>query len=274
MRRILRTCISIWGLIVTSGICAPLFVSPLAAQQSGNASYAASRSSSPSTGEDASALPDAPVPNISPAAGSTAGPENSAPGTPSTASISTETGDPINSETVAPTTFPFHERLTIYVHSFITPESLVAPLVGAGLSQAEGTPREWGGGGAGFGKRLASSYGQNAIARTIEFGVATLDHEDPRYHPSDEKGFWPRTRHAIVATFVSPTTSGGSEPAYSRFAGVYGAAFIANSWEPPSQNSAVHGLERGSLSMLSRVGWNVFKEFWPSIRGPIHLGHN
>jgi hypothetical protein len=221
---------------------------------------------------DPSTLPDAPVPNVAQLDDTASPRATSAAVAPATEASAAS--DPVNTQIVAPTTFPFHERLTIYTHSFITPESLVGPLVGAGIAQAEDTPGEWGRGGAGFGKRLASSYGQNAIARSIEFGVATLDHEDPRYHPSDQKGFWPRTRHAIVATFVSPTTSGGSEPAYSRFAGVYGAAFIANAWEPPSQDSAVHGLERGSLSLLSRMGWNVFKEFWPSIRGPIHLGHD
>jgi hypothetical protein len=277
MRRLSRKCILILGLIMASGVCAPIFTWPLAAQQSVAATFATPGLSSLSSGEDVSALPDAPVPNIPPAASTAARRENSELAAPSATSIPSdlsEAGDPVNTETVAPTTFPFHERLTIYLHSFTTPESLIAPLMGAGISQAEGTPREWGGGMEGFGRRLASSYGRNAISRTIMLGVATLDHEDPRYHPSDQKGFWPRTRHAIVATFVSPTTSGGSEPAYSRFAGAYGAAFIANAWEPPSENSARHALERGSISLVSSIGWNVFKEFWPSIRGPIHLGRN
>ncbi len=277
MRRISRQCMLSLGLIMTWGVCTPLFISPLVAQQSAAATFATPALSSPSSNGDVSALPDAPVPNISTAASSAtrlnnselaARPATSIPSDPS------EAGDPVNTETVAPTTFPFHERLTIYVHSFTTPESLISPLMGAGISQAEGTPREWGGGMAGFGKRMASAYGRNAISRTIMLGVATVDHEDPRYHPSDQKGFWPRTRHAIVSTFVSPTTSGGSEPAYSRFAGAYGAAFIANAWEPPSEDSARHALERGSISLVSSIGWNVFKEFWPSIRSPIHLGHN
>jgi hypothetical protein len=309
MLRISKQFALAFGLLTASGTCAPFFSSPLAAQQSAEAAFTTPdisarnqiaenrevtgtrKASNLSPEADSSTLPDAPVPNIAQAAdaspqgastvpASAPAPATSASPLPDSAIAAPVTAtapaanDPVNMPIVAPTTFPFHERVTIYTHSFLTPESLVAPLVAAGISQAEDTPHEWGRGGTGFGRRVASSYGQNAIARTIEFGVATLDHEDPRYHPSDQTGIWPRTRHAIVATFVSPTTSGGSEPAYSRFAGVYGAAFIANAWEPPSQDSAVHGLERGSLSLLSRVGWNVFKEFWPSIRGPIHLGHN
>jgi len=309
MLRISKQFALAFGLLAASGVCALFFTSPLAAQQAAEANFTTAdisarnptaenndvtsmrKASNRSSEAGVSALPDAPVPNIaqgadaSPQGASTVPAPASAPATSASplggsaapapvTSTATAANDPVNTPIVAPTTFPFHERLTIYTHSFLTLESLVSPLMAAGISQAEDTPHEWGRGGTGFGRRVASSYGQNAIARTIEFGVATLDHEDPRYHPSDQTGIWPRTRHAIVATFVSPTTSGGSEPAYSRFAGVYGAAFIANAWEPPSQDSAVHGLERGSLSLLSRVGWNVFKEFWPSIRGPIHLGHN
>jgi hypothetical protein len=70
-----------------------------------------------------------------------------------------------------------------------------------------------------------------------------------------------------VGTFVSRTPTGGSMPAFSRFVGVYSAGFIANAWEPRSQNDTGHALERGSTALLSSVGWHVFEEFWPDIRG-------
>jgi hypothetical protein len=59
-------------------------------------------------------------------------------------------------------------------------------------------------------------------------------------------------------------------PAFSRFAGAYGAGFIADAWEPRSQNDASHALERGSTALLSSVGWHIFEEFWPDIRGAFH----
>ena len=115
-----------------------------------------------------------------------------------------------------------------------------------------------------------SGYGRSVIGRTIGFGVAAVDHEDPRFVPSNEKGIWRRTRHAVVGTFVSRTGSGGTMPAYSRFAGVYGAGFIANAWEPPSQDHVHEALEPGSTALLSSVGWHVFEEFWPDIRNVFH----
>jgi len=164
----------------------------------------------------------------------------------------------------------FSERLKIYERSFIQPEGLIGPALGAGIGQWRDTPPEWGQGADAYGKRFASGFGRSVISRTIALGVATADHEDTRFFPSNETGVWRRTRHAIAGTFVSRTPSGGSMPAFSRFAGAYGAGFIANAWEPRSQNDAGHALERGSTALLSSVGWHIFEEFWPDIRGAFH----
>lgn len=138
------------------------------------------------------------------------------------------------------------------------------------LVNGRDTPPEWGQGADAYGIRFASGFGRSVISRTIAFGVAAVDREDPRFVPSNESGIWRRTRHAIVGTFVSRTPTGGSMPAFSRFVGVYSAGFIANAWEPRSQNDTGHALERGSTALLSSVGWHVFEEFWPDIRGAFH----
>jgi hypothetical protein len=165
-----------------------------------------------------------------------------------------------------PTTLTFDERIRIYRRSFTDPENLIGPAVGAGIRQLHNSPVEWGQGAGGFGRRLASGYGQSAVARTIAFGVGAAADEDSRFVPSNQTGIWRRTRYAVVGTFVSRTRSGRKMPAISRFAGAYGAAFVANAWEPPSQNSATDALKRGSTALLSSVGWHVLKEFWPDIR--------
>jgi hypothetical protein len=179
---------------------------------------------------------------------------------------------PTNS-VVIPATLTFGERLRIYEHSFVTPESLIGPALGAAVGQAKNTPPEWGQGASGYGTRLGSAYGRSVIARTVALGVATVDREDSRFQPSHETGVWRRTKHAVVGTFVSRTPSGGQMPAISRLVGVYSAAFIANAWEPPSQDSSTKAWERGSTALASSVGWHVFEEFWPDIRDALHLHH-
>lgn len=197
---------------------------------------------------------------------------------PSAATIQQDDSTPSASTSEAPIDAPvipaqpltFGERVKIYERSFIHPENLIGPALGAGIGQWRDTPPEWGQGADAYGIRFASGFGRSVISRTIAFGVAAVDREDPRFVPSNESGIWRRTRHAIVGTFVSRTPSGGSMPAFSRFAGVYSAGFIANAWEPRSQNDAGHALERGSTALLSSVGWHIFEEFWPDIRGAFH----
>lgn len=165
----------------------------------------------------------------------------------------------------------FSERLQIYRHSITGFEIVTGPLLGASVNQARNEPPEWGQGGDSFAVRFASGYGRSLISRTIRFGVAAADHEDPRFYASDEKGFWRRTKFAVVHVFVAHTDSGGELPAFSRFAGTYGAAFISNEWYPASRANATHALLRGTTALSASVAWNVFREFWPDIRS--HVRH-
>jgi len=173
----------------------------------------------------------------------------------------------------APSTLPLQarrismpERFQIYRRSVFNPDSLLAPAFGAAVAQANNEPPEWGQGASGYGTRLASGYGRLVINRTIRFGVAALDHEDPRFSYSNEAGFWRRFRYASIHYVVARTDGGKRIPAFSRFAGTYGAAFIANEWYPESRANTGHALMRGSTALAAGWGWNVFREFWPDIK--------
>jgi hypothetical protein len=162
------------------------------------------------------------------------------------------------------------ERFRIYRLSIFNPDSAMAPAFGAALAQANNEPPEWGQGATGYSTRLASGYGRMVINRSIRFGVAALDHEDPRFAYSNEAGFWRRFRYASTHFVMARTDSGGRMPAFSRFAGTYGAAFIANAWYPESRANTGHALMRGSTALAAGYAWNVFREFWPDIQKAIH----
>ena len=155
------------------------------------------------------------------------------------------------------------ERFRIYRTSLLRPYTVVGPAFGAGIGQWEDEPPEWGQGGEGYARRFASGMARSVISESIRFGVAAIDGEDPRYHRSQEIGFWNRTRHVFVETFTSRTANGTRIPAYSRFAGTYGAAFIANTWYPDSRATAGYALRRGSTALASSLGLHMFEEFVP-----------
>ena len=160
-------------------------------------------------------------------------------------------------------TLTFDDRFRIYAHALIRPYTLLGPALGAGIGQWEVEPPEWGPGADGYARRFASGVGRSVISETIRFGVAAADGEDPRYHRSQDSGVWKRTEHVIAETFTSQTEKGTRIPAYSRFAGTYGAAFISNAWYPDSRATAGYALRRGSTALASSLGFHLFEEFVP-----------
>ena len=166
------------------------------------------------------------------------------------------------------------DRFHIYRQSILSPYTLLGPALGAGIGQWEDEPPEWGEGSKGYARRLASGVGRHLIAETIRFGVAAADTEDSRYHPSEESGLWHRTRHVMVETFTSKTAGGTRIPAYSRFVGTYGAAFISNLWYPESRSTAGWALRRGSTGLGSILGFNLFQEFAPrKLENALHISN-
>ncbi len=133
----------------------------------------------------------------------------------------------------------------------------------AAINQGRNYPSEWGQGWDAFGVRIASQLGQQLVREQLEFGVWAVDHEDPRWHRSGLTGVWPRTRYAIVHTFIAKSDSGTTMPAYSRFVGDYGAGFISRRWYPDRFHTVGQGLEAGTISLGFDVGMNVVREFWP-----------
>jgi hypothetical protein len=168
-----------------------------------------------------------------------------------------------------PHSFTFAERTHAYARSIFSVESIIGPAFGAGIGQWQDEPPGWGGGAEAYGKRFGSDIARRTISETVTFGFAAADGEDPRYFLSEDRGVWARTRHAVVSTVVSPTSRGTRIPAFSRFVGVYGAAFISNTWYPDNRATAGDAARRGSMALAGDVALHLFREFAPFHR-PAH----
>jgi hypothetical protein len=162
--------------------------------------------------------------------------------------------------------FTFGERAHAYARAVFSPVTIIGPAFAAGIDQAQDEPPRWGGGAEAFGKRYGSAAARRVMAETVIFGFAAADGEDPRYFPSEDRRAWARARHAIVSTFVSPTSHGVTIPAFSRFVGVYGAAFISNTWYPDNRATAGNAAVRGTWGMVGSLGLRLASEFVPLFR--------
>ena len=141
--------------------------------------------------------------------------------------------------------------------------------VGAAIQHARNSPHEWGGGVSGFGKRLGSAIGQHVVKNTIQFGVASVRHEELGYRPSGKHGFGPRMKYALVSTVVTrKTTTGKRTPALGRISGNFGSGLVSRVWQPARLRTVGSGLATGGIMLGADAGTHVVKEFWPEIRHP------
>jgi hypothetical protein len=154
-------------------------------------------------------------------------------------------------------------------HVFAGPGPVTKAAAGAGISQAKGTPYEWGGGMKGYARRLGSGFGKHIVKSSIHFGVARLRHEELHYRPSGKQGFKPRLKYALLSTVITrKTTTGNRTVAMGEISSVIGSGLISRLWQPASLHTLASGFGSAGISFGADAGYNVVREFWPEIRHP------
>ncbi len=134
------------------------------------------------------------------------------------------------------------------------------------LDQATGSPKQWGGGFAGFGRRVASRTASNIVQGTIRAPLAAALHEDVRFIYSGQHGAVRRTWHAVEYSFLTFNNQGAPTPNISKLVGYYSSTAISTMWHPPSKTSLlrytfINGSEQVGLS----VPINILQEYWPDL---------
>ena len=157
-------------------------------------------------------------------------------------------------------THPYRKH---WKHSTVGKGALGGVAAKAGVGQLRGSPRNYGGGAAGFGKRLGGGLATNAVKTTVEHTVAARLHEDLHYHPSNKKGVAPRLGYALKSTVVTRNTrSGKRRPAVGRISGHAAAGAVSE--------AALHagsGASTAGIGLGAEAGANVAREFWPRHKG-------
>jgi hypothetical protein len=162
------------------------------------------------------------------------------------------------------------EKFHHYLRTTYGPGSLAYTAFTAGISQANGSVNQWGGGMEGYGKRFASSLGQKAVSRSVWQGLGYLMHEDPRYFRSDRSGIWNRSFYAATQSLISHKDSGGTRIGYTKLIGAFSGGTVARQWYPDSYHTTGDYLSAGAISVGWNMARNVFSEFWPDIRKWLH----
>ena len=157
------------------------------------------------------------------------------------------------------------ERAREYLKQLINPFSFVESGASAGWGQLRNKPEAWKQGGAGYGRRYASAFGQHVVENTLQFGLASVLHEDNRYRPSGEQAFGPRLTYALESTVESHDEQGNRHISYSRIFGLAGASMISRLWQPHGTEGVGKGAENFAVSVALSAGLNVAREFVPRL---------
>ena len=158
------------------------------------------------------------------------------------------------------------ERFSNYLVGIAGPESILRAAASAGISQANNTPKEWGGGAQAYGERVGSAFAQHVIRGTLQYGASAALHEDNRYFFSGQTGFFRRTKYAIASTLLARHDNGNRAFSFSHVGSAAGAAFISREWQPRSTTSAGDGAVSFGINMGADMAFNVVREFWPGMK--------
>jgi hypothetical protein len=151
-----------------------------------------------------------------------------------------------------------------YVRRTFSPGAVARAGVGAAVGQARNSPREWGQGAAGFGKRWSSAFGSHVVKNSIQFPVASLRHEALGYQPSHKHGFGPRLGYALESTVITHRTNTGRRTiAAGEISGAVGSGLISRLWQPARLHTLASGFSSAGITLGADAGLNVAREFWP-----------
>jgi len=162
------------------------------------------------------------------------------------------------------------ERFSNYLVGIAGPESILRAAASAGISQANNTPKEWGGGADAYGERVGNAFAQHVIRGTLQYGASAALHEDNRYFVSGQTGFFRRTKYAIASTLLARHDDGSRSFSFSHVGSAAGAAFISREWQPRSRTTAGDGAVTFGVNMGVDMAFNVFREFWPGMKSHFH----
>jgi hypothetical protein len=150
----------------------------------------------------------------------------------------------------------------------------LSPIVNALLlDQANGAPRQWGGGFPGFGRRLASRAGNAVLQGTFQAPLAALLHEDVRYIPTSHHSFQRRAIHAVLYSFLTYNDKGHPTLNIANLTAFYASTAVTTAWLPGVGNAARYTFINASEQVALSFPLNVVQEFWPEIRRHVFHRH-
>jgi hypothetical protein len=164
-------------------------------------------------------------------------------------------------------------KFTLFLRQNFDYGSVVWSGLGAGFSQATDSPKEFGQGAAGYGRRFWHTYADSIGGNFFtNFMVPSLAHQDPRYYALGHGGVLRRTGYALSRLFVIKSDAGDWTFNISEPLGNGMGAALSNAYYPSSLRGWTRTYQRWGLQFAVDGGGNLLKEFWPNVTSKKNKG--
>lgn len=148
-----------------------------------------------------------------------------------------------------------------FINSTVGPFALGRMIATAGISTWRNSPAEWGTKWEGFGRRVASNFGKNAIKQTTKFGLDEAMKLDSHFYRSRKKSVSARIRNVLISPVTARDRYGKRVIGVPNLAGTFTSSIIAYETWYPDRYDWKDGVRSGTLSLGFNAAFNLFKEF-------------
>jgi hypothetical protein len=158
------------------------------------------------------------------------------------------------------------DKFILFVMDSIDPATFLDTGFNAGLAQAQNDDPTFGQGAAGYGKRFAASFADQATSKFFtEFAYPAIFSEDPRYYRLGVGSGKARFLHAVEHIFVAHRDNGKRMFNFSEWLGTSSAVVLSNTYHPGNERGFGPAALSVTSSVLQDMGFDVLREFWPEI---------
>jgi len=158
------------------------------------------------------------------------------------------------------------DKFFLFVRDAFDPVIFLSSGFSAGISQAENNDPAFGQGAEGYGKRFGASFTDQATSTFFkDFAYPEIFREDPRYYRLIHGSGGKRFVHALEHVVVAHTDNGNRMFNFSEWLGTASAISLSNVYHPGNERGFAPSAEGMGFSVLSDMGYDVLREFWPEI---------
>lgn len=163
-------------------------------------------------------------------------------------------------------------KFMLFVQDSLDPVTFLSSGFWAATDQASDRDPSFGQGMAGYGRRYAANYMDQAQSEFLKvFAYPTIFSEDPRYYRIGRGNAGKRLLHAVTHVFVAYRVDGTYMPNYSEWLGTVSSVALSNTYHPGNDRGVGAAAIRVANSVAQDVGFDVLREFWPEISHTLKL---